>query len=120
MQATALLFCLGAQTAAPPVTVTGCLTATTVNGEEQFTLTTRDTNRATADVKTETYQLTPSANIDLKSLVNRRVEITGTDAMVATDATTVDSTREAESRPARSDGRPPSKPRPAPTSSSIT
>ena len=106
MLVTALLLLWGAQSAAPPVVVTGCLTSATVNGQEQFTLTTRDTNRAAADVKTETYQLTAKNGVDLKSMVGRRVEVTGSDILAGAESTTVDSTRTAE-QPAGTSGRTP-------------
>ena len=108
MLAMTFVLFLGAQTAPSPspVSVTGCLTTATTNGQQQFTLTTRDTNRAAADVKTETYQLTPRANVDLTQLVNRRVEVTGTERAVAADATTIDSTRDT-AKPAGTSGKTP-------------
>ena len=108
MLITALLFVLSAQTAgaAPPVVVTGCLTAATVQGHEQFTLTTTDTNRAAADVKTETFELTPKNGVDLKSLVGKRVEVTGTERTVGAETTTVDATRTTE-KPAGTSGKTP-------------
>jgi hypothetical protein len=67
-----------------------------VQGQDQFTLTATDTNRATADVKTETYRLKPSGKVDLKSLVGKRVEVTGSEATVGAESTTVDATRTRE------------------------
>jgi len=109
MFATALLFLLSAQAAAksaPPVVVTGCLTQATVKGQTQFTLTTTDTNRAAADVKSETYQLQPKAGVDLMALVGRRVEVTGSEIVTGAEATTVDATRSAE-KPSGTTGRTP-------------
>jgi hypothetical protein len=96
MFATALLIFVSAQTAASasPVVVTGCVTAATVQGQQQFTLTTADTNRAAGNVKTETYQLIPKSGVDLKSVVGKRIEATGTEATVGAESTTVDATRE--------------------------
>ncbi|HZT77196.1 MAG TPA: hypothetical protein VFA27_11095 [Vicinamibacterales bacterium] len=99
MLATALLLLIAAQgaaQAAPPVVVNGCLTAATTNGQTQFTLTATDTNRAAADVKTETYQLKPKSGVDLKSLVGRRVEVTGTETPTGAETTTVDASRQTE------------------------
>lgn len=96
MFATALLFLLSAQgtaQSAQPVVVTGCLTEATVKGQTQFTLTATDTNRAAADVKTETYQLQPKSGVDLMALVGHRVEITGSAITAGADSTTVDATR---------------------------
>jgi hypothetical protein len=109
MLATALPFFLTAQAAppsAPSVAVTGCLTQATSNGQTQFTLTTTDTNRAAADVKTETYQLQPKAGIDLTALVGRRVEITGSEITTGAQTSTVDATRSTE-KPAGTSGRTP-------------
>ena len=106
---TALLFFLSAQGAAqtaPPVVVTGCLTQASANGQTQFTLTTTDTNRAAADVKTETYQLQAKAGIDLTALVGRRVEVTGSEVTTGAETTTVDATRATE-KPAGTSGRTP-------------
>lgn len=63
-----------------PVVVIGCLQSATANGQEQFTLTTKDTNAAAGEVKTITFALTPTAAVDLKSHVGQRVEVTGTEA----------------------------------------
>ncbi len=92
MLATALVVFFTAQTPSP-VVVTGCLTSTTVAGQPQFTLTTTDTNRAAADVKTEAYQLKAPTNIDLKSMVGHRVEVTGTEITATAANTTVDDSR---------------------------
>src|SRR5581483_102568 len=95
MLATALLLLLGAQNP-PPVVVTGCLTSATVAGQPQFTLTTTDTNRAAGDVKTETYQLKAAPNVDLKSMVGRRIEVTGKESIAGAENTTVDDSRVTE------------------------
>ena len=108
MLATALLMFLSAQTAASlsPVVVTGCVTSATVQGQEQFTLTTTDTNRAAANVRTETYRLIPKSGLDLKSMVGKRVEATGTETTIGAETTTVDKTRET-AKPAGTSGKTP-------------
>lgn len=106
---TALLFSLMAQSRPQPpsspsasaaqpqrVVVIGCLQSATVDGRNQFTLTTRDTDRPAADVKTLTYQLTPAASVDLKSQVGHRVEVTGTEPLAGTEQTQTDTTRTIE------------------------
>ena len=91
----ALLVLLGAQNPAP-VVVSGCLTSATVDGQQQFTITTTDTNRAAGEVKTEAYQLKAPTTIDLKSLVGHRVEVTGTEVTSGAKDTTVDNSRVTE------------------------
>jgi hypothetical protein len=112
---TALLFSLTvqappAQSAPPPsttpVAVIGCLASSTANGRQQFTLTTRDTNRTSPDIKTLTYQLNPTGNVDLKSKVGQRVEVTGTQSHVGVEETeSADS--HATEEPAGTSGRTP-------------
>jgi hypothetical protein len=75
-----------------PVVVIGCLQSATASGEEQFTLTIKDTNAAAGEVKTITYTLSPTAAVDLKSHVGQRVEVTGTEARQPVTAET-DTTR---------------------------
>ncbi len=70
-----------------PVAVIGCLQSSKVDGRDQFTLTTRETDRPAADVKTLTYQLTPAASVDLRSHVGQRVEVTGTQSRVGLEQT---------------------------------
>ena len=86
--ATTLLLALSTQAQPPqtkpastpsPVVAIGCLQSATANGEEQFTLTMKDTNAAKGDVKTITYTLSPTSAVDLKSRAGQRVEVTGTE-----------------------------------------
>ena len=104
----ALLLFFSAQSpaTAAPVVVTGCLTAATVDGQQKFTLTTTDTNRAAADVLTETYQLTAKNNIDLKPMVGRLIEATGTESTVDAETTTIDKTHDT-AKPAGTSGKTP-------------
>lgn len=113
---TALLFSLGLQSTpqqqkqAPaqttPIVVIGCLESANVNGQEQFTLVTRDTNRAQADVKTVTYQLMPTSSADLKSKIGQRVEVTGTASRTGLEQTESDTTKTTE-KPAGTSGKTP-------------
>jgi hypothetical protein len=104
MFATALVLALLAQAAqstpaqqptpsATPIVVIGCLQSAKVDGQDQFTLSARDTNRAEGEVKTLTYVLVPVAAADLKSHVGQRVEVTGSESRGATEATEADTTR---------------------------
>jgi hypothetical protein len=103
MFATALLLALSTQApqstppqpaaAATPVVVIGCLQSAKVNGQDQFTLTAKDTNRAEGDVKTLSYVLVPAAGADLASHAGQRVEVTGAEAPGAAEATEADTTR---------------------------
>lgn len=111
---TALLFSFGLQSApkppaaqtTPPIVVIGCLESSNVNGHEQFTLVSRDTNAARADVKTITYQLTPVSSVDLKSKIGQRVEATGTASRTGLEQTESDTSRGTD-KPAGTSGKTP-------------
>ena len=86
------------------VVAIGCLQSATANGQEQFTLTMKDTNAAAGEVKTITYTLSATAAVDLKSHIGQRVEVTGTEAGPPITAET-DTTR--TSTPTGTSGRTP-------------
>jgi hypothetical protein len=90
-----------AQTQAPPLTVTGCLTA----AQDKFTLTVTDAQQpgTTTTPTTVTYSLQPAASVDLKAHVNHKVEVKGTEGPGQTQAAVVDSSR-SQATPAGTSG----------------
>lgn len=71
------------------VTVTGCLTS----AQNVFTLTANGSQPGASAPTTVTYTLQPTSNVDLKSQVNHKVEIKGTETAAQGSARVVDSTR---------------------------
>jgi hypothetical protein len=78
-----------AQQPTPDVTVTGCLTS----AQNVYTLTTSDSQPGASAPTTVSYTLQPASNVDLKSHVNHKVEIKGTETAAQDSARVVDSTR---------------------------